>query len=154
MVSSGIFGLPVVAAGLTNPIPWKRLLVYPVFSKSIHLRCSSLLYSIKLFCGSKGDYTVYDITFRNIWKYSCTFLSVLLPRNRGWPAFFFDSTTSVGGSGRSFNTDSYLARKALAVRSPHFKCWCVFLNFHTAFVGPYKDAYFSIRKRSLSVKEL
>ena len=42
-------GLPVVAARLTNLILRKRLLIHSIFSKSIHLRCSSLLCSIKAF---------------------------------------------------------------------------------------------------------
>ena len=58
----------------------------------------------------------------------------------------------MGGSGRSFNNDSYLVQKTLAVVSPNFKCGCVFLDFPTALVGPYTDAYFPIRKRSLSIK--
>ena len=49
MAPLGNFGLPVVAARHTNPILWKRLLAQSVFSKSIHLSCSSLLYSIKAF---------------------------------------------------------------------------------------------------------
>ena len=155
MALSAIFGLLVVAARLTNPIRRKRLLAHSVFSKSIRLGCSSLLCLIKAFAVAMAT-TVFTIPpfFSNICKYSCTFLSISLPRRKGWPTFFFDSTTSVDGSGRSFNTDSYLARTALAVLSPNFKCGCVFLNFRTAFVGPYTDAYFPIRKRSLSVKEL
>ena len=41
MAPSGIFHLPVVAARLSNPILRKRLQAHSVFSKSIHLRCSS-----------------------------------------------------------------------------------------------------------------
>ena len=81
-------------------------------------------------------------------------LSISLPRSTGRLALFFNSTTSVDGSGGSFNADSYLAQKALAVLSPNLKCGWVFLNFPNAFVGQYTDVYFPIRKRSLSVKEL
>ena len=148
MAPSGIFDLPVVAAHLTETILRKRLLAYSVFSESVHLRCSSLLCSIKAFAVAMATmlFTIPP-SFRNICKYS-------LPRSRSRPVFFFDSTTSVDGSGRPFNTYSYLARKAVAVLSPNFKVGCVFLNFRTAFIGPYTDVYFPIRKGSLSVKEL
>ena len=155
MAPSGIFDLPVVAAHLTETILRKRLLAYSVFSESVHLRCSSLLCSIKAFAVAMATmlFTIPP-SFRNICKYSCTFLPISLPRSRSRPVFFFDSTTSVDGSGRPFNTYSYLARKAVAVLSPNFKVGCVFLNFRTAFIGPYTDVYFPIRKGSLSVKEL
>ena len=135
MAPSGIFHLPVVAARLSNPILRKRLQAYSVFSKSIHLRCSS-----------SSMTTLFTIPpfFCNIRKYSCTFLSISLPKSRGRPAFFFVSTTSMGGT--EYCNCSFTK----------LQVWICFLEFSYCFcriihrcVFPDKKMFF-VDKRSIT----
>ena len=120
MAPSGIFRLPVVVARLSNPILWKRLQVHWVFSKSIHLRCSSsfmtMLFTIPPF-------------LCNIHKYSYTNFITKKQKSDG----FFLQHHIRGRLWKIFQYWLVLGTEDSSCSFTKFQVWMCFLEFSYCF---------------------
>ena len=154
MALSGIFGLPVVAARLTNLILQKRLLAHSIFSKSIHLRCSYLLCSVKVFAVAMAT-TLFTMPpfFRN--TFLLHFLINFINKKQRSTDFSLWQHLNHGQHCQIFQYWLVLGTEGSNGTFPKFQVWMYFFEFSYSFCwNIHRCVFLDEKTRSLAVKRI